>query len=181
MKLLAMHIMHDEFEADEIVGESFAALAKKLLETPGVFPSTAYAKAYLVSILRNKCCSWLRKKRPITVGEREEMIIDEHFLLQELEKRDMMLQLQTLIDDLPPLLNRVAVLFFKNGLSCEEAARELNLEKQVVLVYKSRAFKKLKEMAIARNYTERIDQKTPARVVNLNDGKLGSKAVGDSF
>ncbi|MDF2190488.1 sigma-70 family RNA polymerase sigma factor [Paraflavitalea sp. CAU 1676] len=153
LKRIAIRIIHNEIVAEEILGECLAKLAIELSYDGNKFNSIEHAKAFLVVIIRNKCISWLRKKRPVTVGElKEEIGQVDPYLMHNLEKRDLMLHLQSLIAQLTPKLQQVATLLFKEGLTNEEAALQLQLSKESLLVYKNRALRKLQEKALAGNY-----------------------------
>lgn len=163
LKMIAVRMVHNEMEAEEIVGQCFAKFGRELCANPGKFSSSAHAKAYLVKSIRNECCSWLRKKRPVIVCEPPEAIMDDHQLVLELEKRDMLVHALSLIDRLPRKLRQVAMLYFKEGLTYEEIEKRLQVRKSVLHIYKSRAISKLREMVNKRKH----------------DGKLSGRPVRD--
>ncbi|MBO9565862.1 MAG: sigma-70 family RNA polymerase sigma factor [Niastella sp.] len=145
----AYTIIRSKEEAEDVVGESFAKLANELVVNKEKFPTPANAKAYLVTIVRNACFDWNRKKKPVSEISAETQA-DDSVIIFEFEKYDLAQQLLTLIDELPPQSKQVITLFFIHGLSTTEVAKTLNLSREVVSVYKHRAISHLQKLVKAK-------------------------------
>jgi RNA polymerase sigma factor (sigma-70 family) len=156
-KVYAIRIVHNEIDAENIVGQCFAKMARTIVEEPNKFSSSAHAKAFLIAVIKNDCCSWLRKKLPVITDEHAGGIMDEHQLVLELEKQDLLRHLLSLIHELPPKLQDVAILFFKEGLTTKEVEQRLHLPNEVLRVYKSRAVSKLRAMVYGGKNTTQQD------------------------
>lgn len=178
LKMYAVHILHNETDADNIVGQGFEVLARELCNNPGKFSSPAKAKAFLTTVIRNKCYSWLRKKQPVTMyesAEAMEAIMDEDHLVSMLEERDRLQHILSLLDKLPTQLQQVALLYLKEGLTCEEVEKRLHIKKTVLRVYKSRLVHKLREMVCSRkNITIKY-----AEALNIQDERSSAQPVNN--
>lgn len=173
LKMYAVRIIHHEMDAEYIVSQGFFKLASELNKDPHKFASRANAKAYLTRIIKNDCCSWCRKKRPVMVGEPPEAIMDEYHFVLELEKQDRLQHILPLIEQLTPQLRQVAMLLFKEGLTSKEVEKRLGLKKDALRVYKNRVIGKLREMVYNRKNTA-INF---AELLNSQDEKKSTQPV----
>ncbi len=147
LKGYALKSISNEHDAEDIVGNAFAKLAGIIEKKPAKLESYTHAKAYLATIIRNACIDYLRKSgRVKELSPSDETIADDQLLVTELEEHDLWKHLLTLIEHLPTQLRGVIKLSFKEGLTIEEISQRLNLSKEVVYVYKSKAIKRLREL-----------------------------------
>lgn len=175
----AIRIVHNKMEAEEIVAQGFVKLFGQLCDNSNKFSSPAHAKAYLLRVISNSCCSWLRQRRSFTVCEPAESIMDDHHLVLELERQDLLQHLLHLIDQLPTQLQQVAILYFKEGLSSEEIEQRLHLNKGVLRVYRSRVIKKLREMMCNERGAVRLNQIKYSGTINMLDEKFSTRPVSN--
>jgi RNA polymerase sigma factor (sigma-70 family) len=114
------------------------------------FSTSAHAKAYLATMVKNTCIDWRRKKHPVMIEMSEEEVAgDDHMILQ-FEKYERLKQLVSLINRLPAQLKEVATYAYVQGLSIDEMEQQLRLSREVIYVYKNRAFKQLREMILTK-------------------------------
>lgn len=151
-KLYIVSRIHNAQEADDLLGNSFFKLAKVIRHDPDSFPDPANVKALLYTIIKNDCTSWLRQTKPKNVGEPVEDIADDHQAVAIFEKRDSLRLMQSIIDELSGQLKQVAHLTLMEGYSLDEIARHMNLEKDVVSVYKTRAIRQLRNKVLAQKH-----------------------------
>lgn len=87
-------------------------------------------------------------------AEAIEAIMDDRHLMFELERRDQLQYLLSLIKLLSPKMQEVAMLFFMQNLTVEEVQERLNVSKRSLLVDKSRVLGRLREMVHSRKNLE---------------------------
>lgn len=151
LKLYVVHLINNEHEAEDIIGQSFQKLLQQIDSSPGDFPAPANLKALLVTIVRNDTYSWRRKQQPQkSTDELLQEIADDHLPVSLFEKHDLLLHILPLINKLPGQLQQVAHLCWVEGCPLDEIAQRMGMDKAAVSVYKTRALNKLRSMVLGR-------------------------------
>lgn len=148
----------DEKEAEDVLGHGIKKLIEQVDEAPDKFPARANVKALLITIIKRDSISWLRKKHPGRIDESADDIAGDDLLVADFEKYDRLRLVQPLIAELPDRLKRVIVLFFVEGCTMEQAEQRLELEKEVIRVYKSQAIKILRKKVSGKKHNLPPDQ-----------------------
>ena len=153
LKLYARSIVRDETAAEDIVSQAILKLMERMAVNPGMFTNYGDVRAYLYTSVRNACYDHLRGRKMVDADDPgiAPKLSDNGKLVHELEKRDLRNTLIRLIDRLPEQLRKVADLFFVQGATQEEVEQQLQLKSDVVYVYKNRALKMLKAMALDKD------------------------------
>lgn len=133
-------ILGDEYEAEDVTQETFLRYWQLSAEVRG-------ARAWLVTVARNKCLDRLRSTRRIVDA-------DPEFFEQQSEERDpewhasrddTLSRLHGLINRLPEPQRSLVLLFDVEGLTGAECAEALDLNVNQVKVYLHRARRQLRQ------------------------------------
>ena len=136
---LCYGILGDGHEAEDVTQEAFLKYWQMSGEIRG-------AKAWLITVARNKCLDRLRSTKRIVDA-------DPEFFEQQTEERDpewhakrdeSRLRLHVLINELPEPQRSLVLLFDVEGLNGAECAEALNLNVNQVKVYLHRARRHLR-------------------------------------
>jgi RNA polymerase sigma-70 factor (ECF subfamily) len=134
----------DRHVAEDLVAEAFTEAWRSLAK----LRNRESARAWLYKIQRYRCLNWLRSKRrhPAPSASVEEL---EPFLAAEgertLDAMERSEQLQRALDSLDDRYRESFLLVFMEGLSCKEAAEQLELPLGTVLSRIHRARTHLRE------------------------------------
>lgn len=131
-------IIHDEDEAKDLVQECFVTL----WNSHTIIERAETVQSFLYTAVRNRCLSYLRKKKLIKkvelklikAGENEDF---EYF--DEVAFAEMIRQVMGHIDDLPTRMQKVVQLYFLEGKKFKQIAAELHSTKGAVRKQKDRA------------------------------------------
>jgi RNA polymerase sigma-70 factor (ECF subfamily) len=140
---LARWMLHNEHDAEDVVQESFLRAFKSFSGYYG-----GNSKAWLLTIVRNSCYTWLQQKRALSMTESieeklEEIELDftdpETLLLQSVDVEMVRQSLQ----ELPVEFREVVVLREMEGLSYKEIANVVDLPLGTVMSRLARGRKRL--------------------------------------
>jgi RNA polymerase sigma-70 factor (ECF subfamily) len=134
---LAFKYLNDKSEAEDVLQETFAYLFSKF---PG-FVLTCQLQTFLFPVVRNKCLSYLRKKKPHTDPE----VLDNR---ESKPFRDMDSDRQRVLDmivGLPEQHRDVILLRFADQMTLEEIAEKLQVPKGTVKSRLHNGLKKLRD------------------------------------
>jgi RNA polymerase sigma-70 factor (ECF subfamily) len=160
---LALHLMQDEAEAEDIVQETFLS-AFKAIET---FEGRSGLGTWLYRIAYNAAMMRLRRSHPDTVSVDEPELSDDGFETprqlfdwcclpeQDFETGEARAQLEQAIRDLPEKLKAVFVMRELEGLSTEDTAEALGLSSVAVKTRLHRARLWLRER-LSAYFTELV-------------------------
>jgi RNA polymerase sigma-70 factor (family 1) len=142
----ATALLNDECLAQEITSDAFTKLwqIRQSLEAEGSI------KAWLYSSVRNASIDHLRKVKRLRVSESglESATTIEQSVLHTIIQTETIDHIVQTIGKLPPQCRRIFRLFYLQGKSYNEIARELNLSPQTVRNQKQRATKLLRKMIL---------------------------------
>jgi RNA polymerase sigma-70 factor, ECF subfamily len=132
-------ILGDAHEAEDVTQEAFLRYWQLASEVRG-------AKAWLITVARNKCLDRLRSSRRLVEVEPEvlERRPDERDPEWHANQSEMSSRLKQLIDRLPEPQKSLVVLFDIQGMTGAECAEILDLNINQVKVYLHRARKRLR-------------------------------------
>jgi len=158
---LALRLMRDEAEAEEIVQETFLNAFKAIHS----FDGRSKLSTWLYRIAYNAALMRLRRSHPPTVSVDELALSDDGFETprqlfdwcclpeQDFETDEARAQLEGAIQELPEKLKAVFVLRELEGLSTEETANALGLSVEAVKTRLHRARLRLRE-CLSAYFTE---------------------------
>ena len=137
-------ILNDRFEAEDIVAETFV----KLWNLRHNFETAGNIKAFLFISARNACLDFLRSVQRQTTNQQALQYIllqDSDFTFAQDEiKIEVLRQIYTEIENLPPKCRHIFKLAYLEGLRNEEIALKLGLSYQTVKNQKLRASRMLR-------------------------------------
>jgi RNA polymerase sigma-70 factor (ECF subfamily) len=132
-------ILGDEHEAEDVTQETFLRYWQLSGEVRG-------AKAWLVTVARNKCLDRLRSRKRIVDADPEifEQQTDDRGPDWHMNREESLSRLQGLINGLPEPQRSLVLLFDVEGLTGAECAEALDLNVNQVKVYLHRARRHLR-------------------------------------
>lgn len=132
-------LLGDAHEAEDVTQEAFLRYWQLSSEVRG-------AKAWLITVARNKCLDRLRSGKRLVGAEPEvfERQPDDHDPEWHATHDEVSSQLRQLIDQLPEPQKSLIVLFDVQGMTGAECARILDLNINQVKVYLHRARRRLR-------------------------------------
>lgn len=143
-------IINERPEAEDIVAETFV----KLWNLRANFETPNNIKAFLFITARNACLDYLRMAQRQNTHQQAFQYISlqdaEFTVVHDDIKADLLGQVYTEIENLPPKCRQVFKLAYMDGLKNEEIARLLSLSYQTVKNQKLRASKILR-LALSKN------------------------------
>ncbi|MBO9565857.1 MAG: sigma-70 family RNA polymerase sigma factor [Niastella sp.] len=145
-------------QAEDILGDSMLKLYRKVEKTPGAFATSANLKNFLVTTIRNACLTYLSKEHPHNKIELDEMIADDAHAALQLEKSENLLLLQSFINKLSGRLQQVAHLAWVEGCSVEETVQRMEIGKESVSVYRTRALNELRRLILSQGGHLSLDE-----------------------
>ena len=132
---LAFKYLNDRIEAEDVLQETFSYLFNKF---PG-FTLTCQLTTFLFPVVRNKCLSRLRKKKPYVDSE----ILENEEGKQERDPEADKQRILEMVTNLPEPHRDVIILRFADQLTLEEISEKLSVPKGTV---KSRLHNALQKM-----------------------------------
>ena len=147
---LARWLVHNDHDAEDMVQESFMRAFKSFSGYYG-----GNSRAWLLTIVRNTCYTWLQKNRVLALvdpidDKLDEIGLDladpEMLLLQSLDAQIVRSSLQ----ELPVEFREVVVLREMEGLSYKEIANVVDLPLGTVMSRLARGRKRLQTLLAAR-------------------------------
>jgi RNA polymerase sigma factor (sigma-70 family) len=141
----AKNLVRDPLEADRIARDTLFKLIERFHGG-----TVANYKAFMYTTARNACFNYLRsqqqvfkktKGQPCTANEAE-----EENRLKELIRREIRVNLITIIEKLPAKLHEVLFLYFIEGLDNTAIAQRTGKTRQTVINQKNDALKLLREI-----------------------------------
>jgi RNA polymerase sigma-70 factor (ECF subfamily) len=144
LQFFAQKILHDALIAEEVVADAFI----KLWERRAILSSEGSIKSLLYTTVKNGCIDHLRKVKRMRVNEQGLQSINtiEPCILQSIVETETVQQIVDTLEKLPPKCRQVFKLFYLQGKSYDEIARELHLSPHTVRSQKQRATRLLKAM-----------------------------------
>jgi RNA polymerase sigma-70 factor (ECF subfamily) len=139
-------LLNDECLAQEISSDAFT----KLCQSSQSLATEGSIKAWLYSTVRNACIDHLRKVKRLRVSEpglRSSSTIEQS-VLHTITQTETINQIVYTIDKLPPQCGRIFTMFYIQGKSYNEIAKELNLSPQTVRNQTQRAAKLLRKIIL---------------------------------
>jgi RNA polymerase sigma-70 factor, ECF subfamily len=132
-------LLRDAAEAEDVTQEAFLRYWQLSSEVRG-------AKAWLITVARNKCLDRLRSSKRLVNVEPEvfERQPDEHDPEWHARRDETSAHLKQLIDELPEPQKSLIVLFDIQGMTGAECAQILDLNINQVKVYLHRARRRLR-------------------------------------
>jgi RNA polymerase sigma-70 factor, ECF subfamily len=132
-------LLRDAAEAEDVTQEAFLRYWQLSAEVRG-------AKAWLITVARNKCLDRLRSSKRLVHVEPEvfERQPDEHDPEWHASRDETSAHLKQLIDELPEPQKSLIVLFDIQGMTGAECAQILELNINQVKVYLHRARRRLR-------------------------------------
>jgi RNA polymerase sigma-70 factor (ECF subfamily) len=140
----AFKLLEGDHQAEEIAAEAFV----KLWNHRDRLSEEGSIKAWLYSTVRNACLDELRKVKRMAVNEEGLRYIQPHTeapVLQRLIQSETLSQILQTLKNLPPKCSQVFQLFYLQGKSHEEIARQLNISPHTVRNQKLRAIRLIRE------------------------------------
>ena len=135
--IYALHYLRDVEQAEDVVQDCFV----RLMEAGG---DPQNARAWLYTVVRNRCIDLLRRRNPLLVNIQPEdldgLISDEE--AQERSFREA--RLWEAIDELPARCREIFLLAKRDGLTYREIAQRLDLSEKTVEHQVSKALKRLR-------------------------------------
>jgi len=152
---LAVSIVKNEMEAEEIIQDCFMKVYKSIKKFRGdsKFSTWFYRIVYNTSLTKIK-----NKKRKI---EENMTSIDDILTLQsenriEINKNDLSKTLETIVEKLPKNYSTVINLFYLEELSCEDISKVMDISLNNVKVMLHRARTELRKIVFENNYSEEL-------------------------
>ncbi|HWI93529.1 MAG TPA: RNA polymerase sigma-70 factor [Flavisolibacter sp.] len=144
LQFFAQKIIHDPLLAEEVVADAFI----KLWERRAILSTEGSIKSLLYTTVKNGCIDHLRKVKRMRVNELGLQSINtiEPCVLHSIVETETVQQIVDTLEKLPPKCRQVFQLFYLQGKSYDEIARELNLSPHTVRSQKQRATRLLKAM-----------------------------------
>jgi RNA polymerase sigma-70 factor (ECF subfamily) len=144
LKHFAYSIIKDTDEAQDI-----AIIALEIaFEKPHEFESVEKLKAYLSTIVKNKCFKFLDTRARHNKSHQELAFLNsndyEDFVESKLIRTEFLYSIYQEIKKLPPVRRKVFELLFIDQYSYEQVASELNMNVMAVYVNKSKALRDLR-------------------------------------
>lgn len=135
--LYALHYLDDSAEVEDVVQEAFEALWEKMSSDEVQSP-----KAYLYTIVRNKCISQIRTGKDVVSSDAiPENLTDDEAIDRSFSES----ALWTAIDNLPKKRRQMLLMEKRDGMSIKEIAQTLGVSEGTVKNQISRALKTLRE------------------------------------
>lgn len=150
---LALRLLRDDAEAEDVVQETFLSAFKAI----NSFDGRSKLSTWLYRIAYNAALMRLRRSRPLTVSVDDPELSDDGFETprqlfdwcclpeQDFETDEARAQLEEAIQELPEKLRAVFVLRELEGLSTEETAQALGVSAEAVKTRLHRARLRLRE------------------------------------
>lgn len=142
--LYAMHYLHDMYLVEDVVQDCFVELWERMNDEKIV----SSVKAYLYTMVRNRCLDILKKDNQIDCNVSPS---DLAGIIQDEEAKERSLieaRLWTVIDSLPEKCREVFLLSKRDGLKYKEIADKLNISTKTAENQVAKAMKVLKERTI---------------------------------
>jgi RNA polymerase sigma-70 factor (ECF subfamily) len=145
---LARWLLRNGRDAEDMVQEAYLRAFKSFGEFHG-----SDGRAWLLTIVRNTCYTWLKKNRDLTTPFDEEIHTSDYeastpaTILQQCEDGELV---RDAIEELPVDFREILVLRHLEGCSYKEIARITQLAPGTVMSRLARARQKLKECIAAR-------------------------------
>ena len=161
---LALRLVGNEADAEEVVQETFLAVWKAI----GKFEGRSLLSTWLYRIAHNTAMMRLRRKTPLFVSvddslqENNEWHVPQQLFdwcclpAEDFETEEVRNELEQTIVALPPLLKSVFVLRDVQGLSTREAADVLDISEAAVKKRLQRARLRLREQ-LSDYFVDRLD------------------------
>ena len=150
---IALRILHDYGEAEEIVQEAFFCVYQKA----SLFdPSKGTAKAWIVQIAFRRALdrrSFLRRRGfylGTDVGALDDTLLGGTDLDREIDAKVSRVQLERAFEELPAMQRRTIELFYFEGLELQEIKERLNESLENVRHYYYRGLAKLRKNAFVQ-------------------------------
>jgi len=147
---LARWLIHNEYDAEDLVQEAFLRAFKSFSGYYG-----GNSRAWLLTIVRNTCYTWLQQNRVLRVAEPIEDNLNELGL--DLADPEMLLlqsvdvqMVRQALQDLPVEFREVVVLREMEGLSYKEIANVVDLPLGTVMSRLARGRKRLQTLLANR-------------------------------
>jgi len=139
----AYRLTSDQSLAEEIAAEAFV----KLWDYRDRLTEEGSIKAWLYSTVRNSAIDHLRRARRMRVNEQGLQAAEPlaQTVLQEMIHAETIRQVVAVLQTLPPKCRQVFRLFFLQGKSYDEIARELQISPHTVRNQKIRAIRLIRE------------------------------------
>lgn len=144
---VAYRLVEDVCDAEDLVQETYIKMWNKrddllLVDNP---------ESYCITILKNICLDFIRSKaRHPSQSSEDLQIADKIEVISELEQKDEINYVETLLKQLPEQQQQVLKLRHFDDCSTEEIEQIMGLTSVNVRVLLSRARKKIKELYINR-------------------------------
>lgn len=131
-------VVKDQPAAEDIAEEAFL----KLWQRHDLFPSPASVKNFLYRTVHNAAIDALRRKKTVLLVQKEVLYLaqkEEPSVQQAIIEAETLNHIYASLKVLPPKCRQVFSLFYVEGKSYEEIAKELNLSINNVRNHKARA------------------------------------------
>jgi RNA polymerase sigma-70 factor (ECF subfamily) len=130
---------------EDLVQETFLEAFRALKD--GRQPT--HISSWLFGIAHNRCCKWLRRKRPVLFGPDQApdlpAAVSEQALREEREEQQKLLaRLESNLQELPEETRRLLDLKHRDGKTCEQIAAELGRPVGTVKSLLARTYKLLR-------------------------------------
>lgn len=150
---IANAILRDPYAAEDAVMDAFARMMNSRLEIDD--PESAGTKQLLIRVTRSAAIDLYRKKkRDGTVFSEDDRILSD--LVAGPENADVLLEIESMLDDLPALLRRVLTLRFLRDRSVKETAEILHIRETAVRKRQQRAIEAIRKNLERNEKDERI-------------------------
>jgi RNA polymerase sigma-70 factor (ECF subfamily) len=146
LNFFAQKLLHDPLLAEEVVADAFI----KLWERREMLSIEGSVKSLLSTMVRNDCINQLKKARRLRINERglEHTERIEQGVLHRIVETETVKEIIDTLDALPPKCRQVFRLFYLQGKSYDEIAKELQLSPHTVRNQKLRAIRLIKKMML---------------------------------
>jgi RNA polymerase sigma-70 factor (ECF subfamily) len=147
MWYVAVSYLKDTQIAEDMVQETFVKISKILHNINDL--NSKVTKYYLLTILRNTCIDYLRKKNRCKESSydntQDDNISSKENLLNEVIVKETLLEIKDIVDKMDDIYKIPFYLKYVQELSNKEIAQKLNISENLVSVRLNRAKNKIKE------------------------------------
>jgi RNA polymerase sigma-70 factor (family 1) len=154
----ANSLIHDRWEAEDIVVETFL----KLWKLRANFDTEQNIKAFLFITVRNACFNYLKHVEVKRYSHKELLYLNgestgtdlEHLVNTKMVESEILREIIHEIKALPPKMKKIFEMVFMHNLSTDEISKELKLSHATIRVQKARAVKALRIALLKKGLTD---------------------------
>ena len=141
----AYGFVKNEQAAEDIVQDRFIKLWQQEIE----FTHTQQVKSWLYTAVRNASLDWLRQQQRLQNKYNGHAYLQnmetETFKLQQMIRAEVLEEIYTVIDTLPPACHKVFTMFYLEGKNLRKIAEELNLSINTIKSHKAKGLAILRQ------------------------------------